>query len=246
MRSSELAALAGVTVRALRHYHQIGLLDEPGRSVNGYRDYDVRHLVRILRIARLTGLGVPLAGLPAVLDDPGAAEAVLDELDQRAAAEIELLTDRRAVIAGLRSQGGMPDLPPELASYGPTLNAAADIAPDLARFERDQIVLLAHLIGKSATADLACALAELAVLTPAITALLRRFAALGPDTPGEATDQLAEELAAHYRPMLEHVPDVEIGAEVPCLLGEHTEYILNEQQRRASRIFQERVERAGR
>ncbi|WP_084195160.1 MerR family DNA-binding transcriptional regulator [Streptosporangium amethystogenes] len=37
MNSSELGSLAGVTVRALRHYHQVGVLDEPPRGPNGYR-----------------------------------------------------------------------------------------------------------------------------------------------------------------------------------------------------------------
>lgn len=35
MRSADLARLAGTTVRTLRHYHQIGLLDEPRRSAGG-------------------------------------------------------------------------------------------------------------------------------------------------------------------------------------------------------------------
>ncbi|MEV4016841.1 MerR family DNA-binding transcriptional regulator [Nonomuraea angiospora] len=38
MLSSELAELAGVTVRTLRHYHQIGLLPEPRRASGGYRN----------------------------------------------------------------------------------------------------------------------------------------------------------------------------------------------------------------
>ena len=50
MLSSELAELAGVTVRTLRHYHQIGLLPEPPRSTGGYRRYNVSDLVRLLRI----------------------------------------------------------------------------------------------------------------------------------------------------------------------------------------------------
>lgn len=111
MRTSELAALAGVTIRTLRHYHQIGLIEEPGRSPNDYREYDVRHLARLLRIIRLTELGVPLAELPEVLDDPDAAADLLDRLDEEAAAGIRRLTSRRAVIAVLRQHGAMPDLP---------------------------------------------------------------------------------------------------------------------------------------
>ncbi len=50
MRSRKPASLAGVTVRTIRHYHQIDLLAEPPRDANGYRRYGVQHLVRLLRI----------------------------------------------------------------------------------------------------------------------------------------------------------------------------------------------------
>ncbi|MFJ3405111.1 MerR family transcriptional regulator [Promicromonospora sp. NPDC090134] len=135
MRTSELADLAGVTIRALRHYHRIGLLEEPGRAADDDaadddaatddaagdaaneaadddHEYGVRHLARLLRITRLTELGVPLAVLPDVLDDPDAAADLLDRLDREAAAEIRRLTCRRAVIAVLREHGAVPDLPP--------------------------------------------------------------------------------------------------------------------------------------
>jgi len=36
---SELASYAGVTVRAVRHYHAKGLLAEPERDHSGYRRY---------------------------------------------------------------------------------------------------------------------------------------------------------------------------------------------------------------
>ncbi|MFI2365241.1 MerR family transcriptional regulator [Promicromonospora sp. NPDC019610] len=132
MRTSELAALAGVTIRALRNYHRIGLLEEPGSlvdddgdaaddsaaddSADDDREYGVRHLARLLRIARLTELGVPLAVLPEVLDDPDAAADLLDRLDREAAAEIRRLACRRAVIAVLREHGTVPDLPAERPS----------------------------------------------------------------------------------------------------------------------------------
>ena len=35
----QLAAYAGVTTRAVRHYHQVGLLPEPERDASGYRTY---------------------------------------------------------------------------------------------------------------------------------------------------------------------------------------------------------------
>lgn len=49
MRIGELAALAGVTTRTVRHYHRVGLLPEPGRRVNGYRDYGLRDAGELTR-----------------------------------------------------------------------------------------------------------------------------------------------------------------------------------------------------
>lgn len=241
MRSSELAALAGVTIRTLRHYLQIGILEEPERSVNGYRDYDVRHLVRLLRIIRLTELGLPLASLPDVLDDPQAAETLLDELDRQAAAEIERLTSRRAAIARLRRHGAMPDLPPDMAAYGPTLSAVADTAPDLARHEHEQLVLISHLIGESGTSALAGAFDQHAIFTPATTELLRRFAELGPDTPQEAIERLADDMVTQYRPLLENWPGIEFGADVSSMLAAYGELNFNDQQHRANQLFADRL-----
>lgn len=36
---SQLASHVGVTVRAIRYYHKVGLLTEPGRDTSGYRRY---------------------------------------------------------------------------------------------------------------------------------------------------------------------------------------------------------------
>ena len=82
MRSGELARLAGVTVRALRHYHRVGVLVEPDRGPNGYRAYAVHDLIRVLRIKRLASLGVPLARMAGLLDEPSDdATRLLDDLD---------------------------------------------------------------------------------------------------------------------------------------------------------------------
>lgn len=53
MKSSELARMAGVSVRTLRHYHAIGLLPEPPRGENGYRDYEPTHLLRLLSLIHI-------------------------------------------------------------------------------------------------------------------------------------------------------------------------------------------------
>lgn len=83
MRISEVARLAGTTVRTIRHYHAIGLLAEPARLPNGYRDYSAADLLRVLRIRQLASLGFSLGQVPQVLErldavpdaDPGDAGA---------------------------------------------------------------------------------------------------------------------------------------------------------------------------
>ena len=62
---SQLAAYAGVTVRAVRHYHHIGLLPEPERDHSGYRRYDAAAVVDLIRIRTLAEAGVPLSQIMA-------------------------------------------------------------------------------------------------------------------------------------------------------------------------------------
>jgi len=57
----QLAEYTGVTVRAIRHYYQRGLLAEPGRDASGYRRYGGRAVVDLIRIKTLAAAGVPPA-----------------------------------------------------------------------------------------------------------------------------------------------------------------------------------------
>jgi DNA-binding transcriptional MerR regulator len=62
----EPAGLAGTTVKSVRYGHQLALLDEPERLGNGYKQYEVRHLVRLPQITRLTELRVPLSQIESI------------------------------------------------------------------------------------------------------------------------------------------------------------------------------------
>ncbi|MFL1376712.1 MerR family transcriptional regulator [Nocardiopsis protaetiae] len=242
MLSSELAELAGVTVRTLRHYHQIGLLPEPPRSAGGYRRYDVGHLVRLLRITRITALGVPLSVVPEVLDDPAAAEKLLDELDGRAAAEIERLTARRADIAALRRSGAPPDLPPELSGWRSA--TAAGVSADMARHEHDQLILLAHLLGGDGPTGFAALIDKAGQDTVAqMGPLTARFSALGPDTPDEEVTALVEEWVARLGPVAAQMSDSPVpDPRIPALLDELNERSLNPVQHRVLRRLQLRLD----
>src|SRR3546814_15022273 len=86
---SQLAAYAGVTVRAVRHYHAKGLLPEPGRDHSGYRRYDAAAVVELIRIRTLADAGVPLSRVQELLtaDEDDFATAI-EEIDHRLRAEI--------------------------------------------------------------------------------------------------------------------------------------------------------------
>jgi DNA-binding transcriptional MerR regulator len=60
MRIGEIAGLVGISTRAIRHYHHVGLLAEPARKPNGYREYSLRDAVELARVRRLTELGLGL------------------------------------------------------------------------------------------------------------------------------------------------------------------------------------------
>ncbi|MGW7301846.1 MerR family transcriptional regulator [Streptomyces sp. NPDC054829] len=120
MRIGELADAVGVTTRTVRHYHHLGLLPEPERLSNGYRDYGLRHAVLLARIRRLTELGLGLAEVRDVLADDAGKELgeVLAELDQDLARQEAEIRERRARLralmdGGIGSEGPVSD---ELAS----------------------------------------------------------------------------------------------------------------------------------
>ncbi|QOF70500.1 MerR family transcriptional regulator [Aminobacter sp. SR38] len=74
----ELARLAGVTVRTLRHYHDIGLLKPVFVGANGYRSYGEEQLLRLQQVLIHRELGIPLGEIAAILDAPGQAAAPAD------------------------------------------------------------------------------------------------------------------------------------------------------------------------
>ncbi|MEU6020544.1 MerR family transcriptional regulator [Micromonospora sp. NPDC047134] len=66
----QVAKLAGVTVRALHHYDQIGLLSPSGRTAAGYRRYSEADLERLQLVRYYRELGFPLEQIAEILADP--------------------------------------------------------------------------------------------------------------------------------------------------------------------------------
>ena len=122
MRIGELAGLAGVSTRTVRHYHRIGLLPEPRRRENGYRSYELRDLVLLLRTRRLIEVGLSLEEVATALSDDRGRDLVeiLHEIDGDLAVQQERIASQRKAIADLLAAGG--DLrSPELAAVLATL-----------------------------------------------------------------------------------------------------------------------------
>jgi len=64
-----VADLAGVTIRTLHHYDEVGLLSPSGRSAAGYRIYEEPDLERLQQILFYRELGFALEGIVAIVDD---------------------------------------------------------------------------------------------------------------------------------------------------------------------------------
>ena len=142
---SRLAAWAGTTPRAIRHYHRTGVLPEPARTPGGYRTYGLEDLGRLLRVRRLVELGLPLARVAEVLADADTRERLHDVLRALDAdlerQETELVARRRNIRVLLDASAG--EAAAELDRLRADLVAAFGRVPAVER-ELDVVQVIAH------------------------------------------------------------------------------------------------------
>lgn len=83
----ELAQLSGVPAKTIRYYESIGLLPDPGRAANNYRQYTPEAVERLGFIVSARSLGFNLGDIGEFLvaRDKGTlpCKRVLDSFDQR-------------------------------------------------------------------------------------------------------------------------------------------------------------------
>ena len=139
---SQLASYAGVTARAVRFYHQKGLLPEPERDHSGYRRYDAAAVVELIRIRTLAEAGVPLARVKELLaaGDEEFAVAV-EEIDRRLRAEIRERQHARERIARLAA-GDSLALPTDAVAYLRRMREM-EFSERIIEAERDAWILVA-------------------------------------------------------------------------------------------------------
>jgi DNA-binding transcriptional MerR regulator len=182
----EIAELAGTSLRAVRHYHQVGLLAEPERRTNGYKQYGVAHLVRLVRIKRLTDLGFSLPQIAAIGDTDDHPEEALRALDTELAATIERLQAARDELAVILEHSAPTDLPPAFVP--------PDTMAKLTDADRSLVVVLTRVLGPrglEAYADLL----KNAPDEPSVSA----FDELPPDADESTRQDMAERLAPYIR-----------------------------------------------
>jgi DNA-binding transcriptional MerR regulator len=70
----QVSRLAGVTVRTLHHYDEVGLLCPGERTAAGYRRYTEADLIRLQQVLLYRELGFALEEIAVILDEPRADE----------------------------------------------------------------------------------------------------------------------------------------------------------------------------
>lgn len=118
MNISEAAARSGVPSKTIRYYEDVGLIEKPMRSENGYRDYadDDIHILRFVQRARSLGFSVSdCRQLLALYKDPERASADVKAMAELRIAEIDRklaeLTSMRTTLAHLAAHCHGDDKP---------------------------------------------------------------------------------------------------------------------------------------
>jgi DNA-binding transcriptional MerR regulator len=195
----ELARLAGVTPRAIRHYHEIGVVPEPARDSSGYRRYGPRDVIAAVRVVRLRALGMPLQRIAAHVAEPDGAlplaaslRTLADELD----GEIARLTQTRDRLRALAGSDTLDDPAETLAAAlrGLGLHPAAIELPD-SEASAARLVDALHPQGLPGALEQADALLRDPEARRRLGAAIQRFRALGEESTGAEIEALAADVA---------------------------------------------------
>ena len=103
----ELAQETGITVRALHHYDEMGLVSPSRRTASGYRLYGEAELIRLQQVLSLRQIGFSLDEIRASLDEQRwstteVLEVHLDRLEARISEHLSLRDRVRRLLSSLR------------------------------------------------------------------------------------------------------------------------------------------------
>lgn len=194
----QAAAFAGVTIKTVRHYHRLGLVEEPGRDGSGYRRYGSDDLLRLVQVRTLAAAGVPLADIGSMLDADAERFAVaLTDVEQRLTDQIGELIARRDTLHRLADDRALlPDRACAILDRMPGLGFSRDYVAG----QREALVLFRVLVPEGFDSFLTQL--EYRLDDPEHVDLTRRSwdaLSLDPDDPriDELATALADNLLAH-------------------------------------------------
>jgi len=125
VKIGDAAAFAGITPRAIRHYHEIGLLPEPERGSDGRRRYGYEDMIRLLWIRKMADAGVALddirdaftTGMASAGADSGDGIAgILERLEESLAEQEAELRRQRTAVQRMRTEGSRMGLLSDLVT----------------------------------------------------------------------------------------------------------------------------------
>jgi DNA-binding transcriptional MerR regulator/effector-binding domain-containing protein len=133
----EFSRFTRVTVKMLRYYDELGLLEPSAvESPSGYRYYQADQLPRLNRILALKDLGFSLDAVAVLLDESSSAHARAALLRERRAEIERSIADQTGRLRQLEALGAGSSSPVELGRYDVVLRA---VPPGLMATARDRV-----------------------------------------------------------------------------------------------------------
>ncbi|MEV5353027.1 MerR family transcriptional regulator [Streptomyces sp. NPDC052693] len=114
VKIGDAAAFAGTTPRAIRHYHETGLLPEPERGGDGRRRYGYEDMIRLLWIRRMADAGIALDDIrdafatgtaSAGADSGDGIAGILERLEESLAEQEAEVRRQRTAVRRMRTEG---------------------------------------------------------------------------------------------------------------------------------------------
>lgn len=94
MQIGKLAEQTGTTPETIRYYEREGLIPQPLRAANGYRDYARNHVQRVNFIRRCRVLELPLEDIKRLLALQDNPQAPCQEVDSLIAKQRQQISER--------------------------------------------------------------------------------------------------------------------------------------------------------
>ena len=187
----ELARMAGVSIRTLHHYDQIGLLPPTRRTESGHRLYTRADVERLQQILSLRQVGLPLEDIRTLLERSGSTRRVLEihlaYLRERVAAERRLCARLEALVEQLDSAGKV-----SIQELVTTMEAMAVVDKYYTPEQMAQLRRRAEEVGEARIREVEREWAEL-------LAAVRAEMAKGTDPTGEPVRALARKWSSLIR-----------------------------------------------